>query len=98
VAVAPTYPECDEADLRATLTAVAALEPVTVFHEPINIRAENVERISKHAESIGVTLNTAVFSTPETWRRYAIGQLQMVERLAGEMASEIVCTSGPTSL
>ena len=34
VAVAPTYPECGEADLRATLTAVAKLDPVTVFHEP----------------------------------------------------------------
>ena len=42
VAMAPTYPECDEADLRATLKAVADLEPITVFHEPINIRAENV--------------------------------------------------------
>lgn len=42
VAVAPTYPECDEPDLRATLQAIAELEPITVFHEPINIRAENV--------------------------------------------------------
>ena len=53
VAVAPTYPECDEADLRATLEAVAELDPVTVFHEPINIRAENVERIRAHGESMG---------------------------------------------
>ena len=84
-AVAPTYPECDEADLRATLSAVAELDPVTVFHEPINIRAENVERIRQHAESIGQVVNTAVFSPPESWRRYAVGQLQLVERLAGEV-------------
>jgi DNA repair photolyase len=86
VAVAPTYPECDEADLRATLTAVAALEPVTVFHEPINIRAENVERIRLHGESIGVNVNTSVFAPPDAWRKYAIGQLQMVERIAGEVS------------
>lgn len=85
VAVAPTYPECDEADLRATLTAVAGLDPVTVFHEPINIRAENVERIRIHGESIGVVVNTDVFAPPDAWRRYAVGQLQLVERIAGEM-------------
>ena len=54
VAVAPTYPECDEADLRATLRAVAEVEPVTIFHEPINIRAENVERIEAHAKALGL--------------------------------------------
>jgi len=54
VAMAPTYPECDEADLRATLKAVADLEPITIFHEPINIRAENVERIEKHARELGL--------------------------------------------
>lgn len=85
VAVAPTYPECDEADLRGTLEAVAKLNPVTVFHEPINIRAENVERIRLHAESIGVAVNTAVYALPEAWRQYAIGQMQTVERLAREV-------------
>jgi len=54
VALAPTYPECDEADLRATLQAVAELEPITIFHEPINIRAENVARIERQAEALGL--------------------------------------------
>lgn len=85
VAVAPTYPECDEADLRATLTAVAALEPVTIFHEPINIRAENVERIARHAEKLGVTLNTAVFETDEAWMKYVVEQLRAVEVIAGDL-------------
>lgn len=53
VAMAPTYPECDEADLRATLKAVAEVNPVTIFHEPINIRAENVARIEAHAKESG---------------------------------------------
>jgi DNA repair photolyase len=85
VAVAPTYPECDEADLRMTLEAVARLEPATIFHEPINIRAENVERIQSHAEELGQKLNTQVFESRERWQDYAINALRTVERLAGEI-------------
>ena len=85
VAVAPTYPECDEADLRATLEAVAKLEPITVFHEPINIRAENVERIQSHAEQLGQRVNTQVFCSRERWQDYAVNALRTVERLAREL-------------
>ncbi len=85
VAVAPTYPECDENDLRATLQALAELDPVTVFHEPINIRAENVERIRTQAELAGVALNTEVFETRQAWQDYAVNALQTVERLAREV-------------
>jgi DNA repair photolyase len=85
VAVAPTYPECDVADLRATLSAVAEVEPVTIFHEPINIRAENVERIKTHATELGVTLKTDVFATREQWQDYAVNALRTVESLADEL-------------
>ena len=85
VAVAPTYPECDEADLRATLRAVAEVEPVTIFHEPINIRAENVERIQSHADELGVKLKTDVFATREQWQDYAVNALRTAERLADEL-------------
>lgn len=85
VAMAPTYPECDEADLRATLEAIRTLNPVTVFHEPINIRAKNVARIEAHAAELGVELQTAVFDNPTAWRRYAINQLAIVQRIAGEL-------------
>lgn len=85
VAVAPTYPECDEADLRATLGAVAEVEPVTIFHEPINIRAENVERIQSHAGELGLGLKTDVFATREQWQDYAVNALQTVERVAAEL-------------
>ena len=85
VAVAPTYPECDEADIRATLQAVKELDPVTVFHEPINIRADNVARIQAHADTLGVKLKTEVFVTPEIWLDYAVEQLQMAERIAIEV-------------
>jgi DNA repair photolyase/predicted DNA-binding protein (UPF0251 family) len=85
VAIAPTYPECDEADLRATLTAIKELDLITIFHEPINIRAENVERIRAHGEELGVKLNTEVFATVESWEDYALAQLHLVERVAGEL-------------
>ena len=99
VAVAPTYPECDEADLRTTLRAVAGVEPVTVFHEPINIRAENVERIERQAADLGFLplqgqklpvgasqfLRSEVFATRESWQEYAVNALHAVERLAAEI-------------
>ena len=85
VAMAPTYPECDETDLRATLLAVAELEPVTIFHEPINIRAENVARIEAQAETLGIRLRTEVFADRESWQDYAVNALLTVERLAGEV-------------
>jgi DNA repair photolyase len=85
VAMAPTYPECDEADLRATLSAVAELNPLTVFHEPINIRAENVSRIGAQAAGLGIAMRTEVFATREAWQDYAIDSLQTVQRLAAEL-------------
>lgn len=85
VAMAPTYPECDEHDLRATLKAVAELKPSTVFHEPINIRAENVDRIRTHADSLGIKLNTTVFSSRSLWENYAVDSLRTVERMASEV-------------
>jgi DNA repair photolyase len=85
VAVAPTYPECDEDDLRATLKAIRPLKPLTVFHEPINIRAANVQRIATHAAELGVSLRTEVFANGASWRRYAVEQLMTMQRVAGEL-------------
>jgi DNA repair photolyase len=84
VAMAPTYPECDEEDLGATLAAVAELKPITIFHEPINIRAENVARIEAQAAQRGTRLKTEVFATRESWQDYAVNALRTVERLANE--------------
>jgi DNA repair photolyase len=88
VAMAPTYPECDEADLGATLTAVAELDPVTIFHEPINIRAENVARIEAQAADTGVRLRTEVFATRETWQDYAVNALHTVSQIARKVGVE----------
>ena len=85
VAMAPTYPECDESDLRATMQVLAELKPLTLFHEPINIRAANVRRIQQHADSLGVKLNTGVFGSRESWQDYAVGSLLTVDRVAAEL-------------
>jgi len=85
VAMAPTYPECGEEDIKATLQAIKELEPITIYHEPINVRAENVARIHKHAEEIGETVNTAVFANTQTWRRYALASLIQVQQIATEL-------------
>ena len=86
VAVAPTYPECDEADLRRTLAAVKKLNPFTIFHEPINIRGDNVGRIARHAAKIKVQVDTSVFDEGgPKWRNYAVNQLMLVQKLATEL-------------
>jgi len=82
VAVAPVYPECDGDDMAATCQALAELDPVTVFMEPINIRAENVKRIADHAAKIGQQVNTAVFESTKTWAGYALWQLFKFEEIA----------------
>lgn len=84
VAMAPTYPECDRDDLAATLRAVSKLEPVTIFHEPINVRAENVARIRAQAKKLGVALRTEVFNSPASWQAYAREALVEVQKLAIE--------------
>ena len=90
VAMAPTYPECDEADLRRTLEAIRPLKPLTIFHEPINVRAENVERIARHARELGMQarMTPEVFANASTWRRYAIDQLMAVQKIATELGME----------
>jgi DNA repair photolyase len=88
VALAPTYPECNEADLRATLRAVAELEPITIFHEPINVRAENVARMKAQGDTLGISLKTEVFATRESWQDYAVGALAVVNKLAKELGIE----------
>ena len=85
VAMAPTYPECDAADLRATLSAIKPLKPATIFHEPINIRADNVARIAEQARRQGITLRTEVFATRESWKDYSLDALKTMIHLSREL-------------
>ena len=97
VAVAPTYPEQGEEDLAKVLGAVASLQPVTVFHEPINIRAENVERMKREAEVLGFEFMDHVFSTKEEWEGYAITQLLTAQTVANKLGLESVFHPWPDS-
>jgi hypothetical protein len=82
VAVAPTYPEQDEEDLAKVLGAVVTLQPVTVFHEPIQIRANNVPRMKLEAQAMGHEFMDHVFSRDGEWERYAINQLRTAQATA----------------
>ena len=84
-AVAPTYPEQGEAELAAVLGEVGRLNPVTVFHEPINIRAENVERMRRESEAVGLKFRGDAFETKDRWADYAVGQLRMAEDVACQL-------------
>ena len=84
-AVAPTYPEQGEAELAAVLGEIGRLSPVTVFHEPINIRAENVERMRREAEAVGLRFRADAFETKDRWAEYAVGQLRMAEDVARQL-------------
>ena len=85
VAVAPTYPDLDDNDICNVLEAIKPLNPLTIFHEPINIRAENVARIATHARELGVSVKTDVFDDGTAWRNYAVEQLMTVQRIATEL-------------
>lgn len=93
-----TYPECDETDLRATLSALAEVEPITIYHEPINIRAENVERIEAQAVELG-----GAFENPRVRHPASVGRitrLEPCERSKGSPRSSgwrIGCIYGQTS-
>jgi len=58
-------------------------QPLTIFAEPINIRAENVARIATHAERLGLKMNVEVFESRRSWEDYAIGQLRLIQDVAG---------------
>jgi DNA repair photolyase len=85
VMMAPTFAECDRADLKATMEAIKELNPVTVFHEPINIRADNAKRIELGAKELGVQINTTVFETKDTWAQYALKSFSDIEAVAREV-------------
>jgi DNA repair photolyase len=84
VAVAPVPPEADEADLKRTLEAVKAVNPLTVFLEPINRRGKNFTRIAQAAQRVGVKLLPEMESSADQ-RAYAMRVFGMAEKLAREV-------------
>ena len=85
VALAPTFPDEAEDELRATMTEIVALEPITIFHEPINLRAENIARIENQARLQGKTVKTDVLKTRARWREYAFQRFALIEKIAQDL-------------
>jgi hypothetical protein len=67
------------------LKAIAELKPVTIFHEPINIRAENVERIQVQASALKIRLRSEIFATRESWKDYALQSFKLVHQVAKDI-------------
>jgi len=84
-AVAPVYPDCDEYDMTQTIGTISELKPVTIFMEPINIRAENVARIEAHAAKLRIKLKTEVFRDRLAWVDYALNQLVDFQQIATKL-------------
>lgn len=77
VAMAPTFPESDEEDIRRTLSAFAKLPLWTIFHESVNARASNVDRIIKEAQRRHVALaDHRHLSTTRTYAFHRSRRLQ----------------------
>jgi len=82
VALAPTLPDDGREGVRKVMEEIVKLRPITIFHEPINLRAENVHRIEKKAKELGRSIKSEVFQTNERWREYAFEQFALVEEIA----------------
>ena len=85
VALAPSLPDEEESALRNTLEKIIPLKPFTIFHEPINLRAENLSRIEAKAKSLGRTIRSDVFQSLDSWREYAFEQCALVDKIANEL-------------
>ena len=85
VALAPSLPDQSEEELRSTIEKIMTLNPVTLFHEPINLRAENAKRIEAKANELGRSINSAVFQTREAWREYAFNRFSLVDKICNEL-------------
>ena len=92
VAVAPVYPECDAADMNATLRAVRELDPVTIFMEPINIRAENVARIEEEAAKYAPIVMKAAAGKPVWLDEFRQSDTQVTLQKVKSLRTEVFAT------
>lgn len=84
-AMAPTYPECERTDIETTLAFLQRLDLVTIFHEPINIRAGNIDRIAKQAKQEGFEFKRSIFASSKTQAVWAREQFMIVEQAAADL-------------
>ena len=85
VAVAPTFPEQGIGDFRKILTVINSLDPVTVFHEPVNVRGGNVDLMEGEFRPKGIDFHGDIFRSPKNWAVYAARALKEFELAAHEV-------------
>lgn len=90
VSLSPTYPTQGEAEIREIMEQLADLETLeVVFHEPINHRGGNMERLVEGARSAGEdALAEALegIESKDEWAEYALEQLKTVRSVADELS------------
>lgn len=84
VAVAPTFPEQSIDDYGEILSVINLLNPVSVFHEPINIRGSNVKLMQQAFEADGHEFQSSIFEDRGKWAVYAAQALTEFEIAAGD--------------
>lgn len=84
VVISPIYPDCDESDLRDTLEAVAALDPITIFCEPLNVRGGIAARVL-NGMCVPSPCALRALSGEEAWQDYAFGCLRTVQVLSEKL-------------
>ena len=82
VAVAPVFPEVGYDGMLEVFNAVKAVDPFTIFMEPVNMRLGIAERIREEAIKIGKGINMTPYTDNNAWVKYAIRTLRDAERAA----------------
>jgi DNA repair photolyase len=87
-AVAPTFPEQGIEDFRKILTVINSLDPVTVFHEPVNVRGGNVDLMAHEFRNEGLEFPGEIFRNRKRWAVYAARSLTEFEDAARDIGLE----------
>jgi len=85
VAVAPTFPRQGIDQFREFLTVIKDVNPYTVFHEPINVRGDNIELTRNRFIKCGEEFEEEVLRDPALWAVYAVKALREMEQAAVEV-------------
>jgi DNA repair photolyase len=83
VAVAPVYPEVGYEGILEVFEAVKAVNPCTVFLEPVNLRLSVAERVQAEARRQGHDIDMTPYTDNRAWADYAIRTLRDAELAAG---------------
>jgi DNA repair photolyase len=84
----PTYPDLDEAGLRALLERIAAVDPAVVFHEPFNARSARVEATLEAVRDLGSQPLASAFerlTDTDAWIEYALDHSRQVQAIAADL-------------